>query len=88
MKNCKKSGNQVHGDFIISLPGETKETINKTIDFAKELIAKRYGHRWRMPCLERNFMIRWPKEALKVEAGGSAVTNCRTSSTRIFRSPR
>ena len=24
-----------HGDFIIGLPGETKETINKTIDFAK-----------------------------------------------------
>jgi hypothetical protein len=27
----------VHGDFIIGLPDETKETINKTIDFAKEL---------------------------------------------------
>ncbi|HLB89019.1 MAG TPA: hypothetical protein VJK29_15295, partial [Terriglobales bacterium] len=27
----------VHGDFIIGLPGETKETIQKTIDFAKEL---------------------------------------------------
>ena len=37
MKNCKKVGIKVHGDFIIGLPGETKETINKTIDFAKEL---------------------------------------------------
>ncbi len=27
----------VHGDFILGLPGETKETIRKTIDFAKEL---------------------------------------------------
>ena len=27
----------MHGDFIIGLPGETKDTINKTIDFAKEL---------------------------------------------------
>ena len=25
------------GDFIIGLPGETKESIRKTIDFAKEL---------------------------------------------------
>ncbi len=37
MKNCKKVGIKVHGDFIIGLPGETKDTINKTIDFAKEL---------------------------------------------------
>src|SRR5579863_1965560 len=37
MKNCKKVGIKVHGDFIIGLPGETKETINKTIEFAKEL---------------------------------------------------
>ena len=37
MKNCRKVGIKVHGDFIIGLPGETKETISKTIDFAKEL---------------------------------------------------
>jgi hopanoid biosynthesis associated radical SAM protein HpnJ len=37
MKNTKKVGIKVHGDFIIGLPGETKETIQKTIDFAKEL---------------------------------------------------
>jgi radical SAM superfamily enzyme YgiQ (UPF0313 family) len=37
MKHCKKVGIRVHGDFIIGLPGETKETIQKTIDFAKEL---------------------------------------------------
>jgi hopanoid biosynthesis associated radical SAM protein HpnJ len=37
MKNCKKVGIKVHGDFIIGLPGETKQTIQKTIDFAKEL---------------------------------------------------
>jgi hopanoid biosynthesis associated radical SAM protein HpnJ len=35
--NCKKVGIKIHGDFIIGLPGETKETISKTIDFAKEL---------------------------------------------------
>ena len=27
----------IHGDFIVGLPGETRETIRKTIDFAKEL---------------------------------------------------
>ena len=37
MKNCRKVGIRVHGDFIIGLPGETHETIDKTIDFAKEL---------------------------------------------------
>ena len=37
MKNCKKAGMKVHGDFIIGLPGETTETINRTIEFAKEL---------------------------------------------------
>src|SRR5437763_12926616 len=36
-KNCKKVGIRIHGDFIIGLPGETRETIQKTIEFAKEL---------------------------------------------------
>src|SRR6201984_578646 len=36
-KHCRKYRIKVHGDFIIGLPGETKETIQKTIDFAKEL---------------------------------------------------
>src|SRR5450631_2550924 len=35
--NCKKLGLKVHGDFIIGLPGETRESIRKTIDFAKKL---------------------------------------------------
>ncbi len=37
VKNCKKVGIHVHGDFIVGLPGETKETIEKTINFAKDL---------------------------------------------------
>lgn len=36
-KNCKQAGIKIHGDFIIGLPGETQETIQKTIRFAKEL---------------------------------------------------
>jgi hopanoid biosynthesis associated radical SAM protein HpnJ len=35
--NCKKLGLTIHGDFIVGLPGETHETIRKSIDFAKEL---------------------------------------------------
>jgi hopanoid biosynthesis associated radical SAM protein HpnJ len=37
MKNCRKVGIRVHGDFIIGLPGETQETIQNTIEFAKQL---------------------------------------------------
>jgi hopanoid biosynthesis associated radical SAM protein HpnJ len=35
--NCKKLGLVIHGDFIVGLPGETRDTIRKSIDFAKEL---------------------------------------------------
>src|ERR1700683_4878615 len=35
--NCKKPGLVIHGDFIVGLPGETRESIRKTIDFAKRL---------------------------------------------------
>src|SRR5271154_4857727 len=35
--NCKKLGLVIHGDFIIGLPGETRDTIQRTIDFAKRL---------------------------------------------------
>jgi len=35
--NCKKLGLIVHGDFIVGLPGESPESIRKTIDFAKRL---------------------------------------------------
>ncbi len=35
--NCKKLGLVIHGDFIVGLPGESHETIRKSIDFAKEL---------------------------------------------------
>src|SRR5947208_16695621 len=36
-KDCHQLGLVVHGDFILGLPGETRETINNTINFAKEL---------------------------------------------------
>jgi hopanoid biosynthesis associated radical SAM protein HpnJ len=36
-KDTKKLGLTVHGDFILGLPGESRESIRRTIDFAKEL---------------------------------------------------
>ncbi len=36
-KDCHKLGLVIHGDFILGLPGETRETIRTTINFAKEL---------------------------------------------------
>lgn len=36
-KDCHKLGLVIHGDFIMGLPGETHQTINNTIKFAKEL---------------------------------------------------
>ncbi|WP_225197436.1 hopanoid biosynthesis associated radical SAM protein HpnJ [Gluconobacter oxydans] len=36
-RNCHKLGIKIHGTFIVGLPGETKETIQETIEFAKEI---------------------------------------------------
>jgi len=36
-KDAHKLGLVIHGDFILGLPGETRETIRNTIAFAKEL---------------------------------------------------
>jgi hopanoid biosynthesis associated radical SAM protein HpnJ len=36
-KDTKKLGLVVHGDFILGLPGESRDSIRRTIDFAKEL---------------------------------------------------
>jgi radical SAM superfamily enzyme YgiQ (UPF0313 family) len=36
-ENARKAGIMLHGAFIIGLPGETKNTINNTIEFAKRM---------------------------------------------------
>ena len=36
-KDAHTLGLTIHGDFIVGLPGETRESIRKTIDFAKEM---------------------------------------------------
>jgi hopanoid biosynthesis associated radical SAM protein HpnJ len=35
--DCRKLGIVIHGTFILGLPGETAETIERTINFAKEI---------------------------------------------------
>jgi hopanoid biosynthesis associated radical SAM protein HpnJ len=39
-ENCHKLGLTIHGDFIVGLPGETRETLRNTIDFAKRIDAE------------------------------------------------
>ncbi len=36
-RNCHRLGITIHGTFILGLPGETRETIRETIEFAKRL---------------------------------------------------
>jgi hopanoid biosynthesis associated radical SAM protein HpnJ len=36
-EDCRKLGIIIHGTFILGLPGETRETIEKTIQFATEI---------------------------------------------------
>jgi hopanoid biosynthesis associated radical SAM protein HpnJ len=36
-EDCHKLGILIHGTFIVGLPGETKQTIEETIKFAKEM---------------------------------------------------
>jgi hopanoid biosynthesis associated radical SAM protein HpnJ len=36
-KHCHELGIVIHGTFILGLPGETRETIQQTLDFAKEI---------------------------------------------------
>ncbi len=37
VRDCHKLGLVIHGDFILGLPGETRESIRNTIEFAKQL---------------------------------------------------
>jgi hopanoid biosynthesis associated radical SAM protein HpnJ len=37
VKNCQKLGIKIHGTFIVGLPGETRETIKDTMQYAREL---------------------------------------------------
>jgi hopanoid biosynthesis associated radical SAM protein HpnJ len=37
VQNCRRLGIKIHGTFILGLPGETRETIRQTMDFAREM---------------------------------------------------
>ena len=37
MKACRRAGLRVHGCFVFGLPGETKKTMQETLDYALEL---------------------------------------------------
>jgi len=37
VRDCKSLGISIHGAFVMGLPGETRETIRETIEFAKRL---------------------------------------------------
>ncbi|MBV9282658.1 MAG: hopanoid biosynthesis associated radical SAM protein HpnJ [Chloroflexi bacterium] len=37
VRNCKSLGIKIHGTFILGLPGETRETMRQTMDYAREL---------------------------------------------------
>jgi radical SAM superfamily enzyme YgiQ (UPF0313 family) len=37
VQNCKRLGIKIHGTFILGLPGETRETMRQTMDYAREL---------------------------------------------------
>jgi hopanoid biosynthesis associated radical SAM protein HpnJ len=36
-EDCRRLGIRIHGTFILGLPGETRETIERTLSFAKEI---------------------------------------------------
>ncbi len=36
-KDCRSLGITIHGTFIVGLPGETRETIERTIEYAREI---------------------------------------------------
>jgi hopanoid biosynthesis associated radical SAM protein HpnJ len=36
-RNCRKLGIKIHGTFILGLPGETRETMRRTMEYAREL---------------------------------------------------
>ncbi len=43
MKDCRKAGLRVHGCFVFGLPGETKETMQETLDYALNLGPTRFS---------------------------------------------
>lgn len=58
---CKRVGIQLHGDFVIGLPGETLQTIDATVQFAKKLNLSTFQISIAMPLPGTEF-YNWLKE--------------------------
>lgn len=58
---CHKIGIQVHGDFVIGLPGENRQTIKNTVQFAKKLYLSTFQLSIAMPLPGTEF-YRWLDE--------------------------
>ncbi len=65
-RNCRKLGIQIHGAFILGLPEETKETVEESIRFAREMnpdtiqvsLASPYpGTKFYEMCRERGYLV-------------------------------
>jgi hopanoid biosynthesis associated radical SAM protein HpnJ len=65
-RNCRRLGIQIHGAFILGLPEETKETIEESIRFAREVnsdtiqvsLASPYpGTKFYEMCRERGYLV-------------------------------
>ena len=72
-KDCHKLGLVIHGDFILGLPGETRETIRTPLCSPKNSTSKRFRFRWRTPILAPNFTTTQCKNGFMVsrhENGG------------------
>ena len=54
-RDCHDLGLTIHGDFILGLPGETKESIRNTINFAKSWMSRRFRCRLPMRIRARSF---------------------------------
>jgi radical SAM superfamily enzyme YgiQ (UPF0313 family) len=54
-RDAQKAGLMIHADFIFGMPGETKETAEETIKFAKQLKVNRVQFAVAMPIPGTNF---------------------------------
>ncbi|MGA7981394.1 MAG: hopanoid biosynthesis associated radical SAM protein HpnJ [Chromatiaceae bacterium] len=76
--DCRKLGITIHGTFIVGLPGETRETIDETIQFARDInphtiqvsIAAPYpGTRLHREALENGWLAESEQDHLVNERG-------------------
>jgi len=93
-KDCQKLGLSIHGAFIMGLPGESRDTISETIEFAKRLdlnsiqasIASPYpGTEFYDLCIENN----WIESASFLDGSGHqkcTISYPELGSTEIFNS--